>query len=173
MRKFGFVLSLMLGVSTVFAAIYKWTDNQGSIHFSDTPHAGADILVPAASPNSSIPSSNPVVTRKLSLDNFSYGSITVISPENHATIRNNQEVLIVRAAIKPRLFPSDKVQVLIDGEPKGKPQSNLQFSLNGVYRGIHTIAVQIVNSQGQMVMQSQPITIYVFRPQARIRKTVN
>jgi hypothetical protein len=44
MNKCVLTVVLMSIVCVSYAQIYKWTDSQGVIHFSDTPHDGAQKL---------------------------------------------------------------------------------------------------------------------------------
>lgn len=38
------------------------------------------------------------------------------------------------------------------------------FEINGMYRGSHTLAAEVVDAEGNVIDSSEPITIYVFRP---------
>lgn len=162
------VLSLMMVMCASYADIYKWIDRQGNVHFSDTPHPGAKRLdIPEAQgfsspvPKSSLPestSSHPETS------GHTYTKIAITQPENEATIRNNQGFIAVTTQVEPDLFPGDKLQLIFDGSPLGEPQTNVLFQLNGIYRGSHTIAIQIVDESGNVIESSDPITVFVFRP---------
>lgn len=172
MKVFVFLL-LMIIICASNAQIYKWVDSQGGVHFSDTPHTGAQIITLPDENNSSSPSSTPPKTSPEPNElqdqspvklKHSYTKIGIVQPGSGATIRNNQGFVTVTAQTEPDLFPGDKLQLLYDNAVLGEPQKNPVFEINGMYRGSHTLAVQIMDEDGNVIDSSDPITIYVFRP---------
>ncbi|EHL32339.1 DUF4124 domain-containing protein [Legionella drancourtii] len=169
MNKLCIALSLMMVICISYADIYKWVDSQGNVHFSDTPHPGAEKLnIPDAQTYSPpVPqSTEPEKLTPANPDAYkpTYTKVAITQPDNEATIRNNQGSIAVTAEIEPDLFPGDKVQLIFDGSPLGEPQTNLLFQLSGIYRGSHTIAVQVIDADGGAVETSEPITVFMFRP---------
>lgn len=167
MNKRAVVLTFIFFCGISYADIYKWVDSQGNVHFSDTPHRGAEKLnIPDAqtysAPVPQAPASDKA-GQKQDGNAHVYTKLVIAQPENEATIRNNQGSITVTAEVDPDLFPGDKVQLIFDGSTLGEPQSNLLFQLSGVYRGSHTIAVQIVDAEGNVLETSDPVTVYVFR----------
>lgn len=118
MNKLFVSLSLMMIICAASAQIYKWTDSQGNVHFSDTPHPGAQVINipepqsfspqqrPAAAPRSMTP--EPEKTR------HAYTRIAIVQPENGATIRNNQGFVVVTVQVDPELHRGDMLQLLYD-----------------------------------------------------------
>lgn len=166
-------LLLMMIICASNAQIYKWIDNQGGVHFSDTPQKGAQIItLPDEQNSSSLPSVTPQTATKsnklhdhtLVKLKHSYTKMEIVRPESGATIRNNQGFVTVTAQTEPDLFPGDKLQLLYDNAALGAPQKNPVFEINGMYRGSHTLAVQVMDEAGNAIDSSDPITIYVFRP---------
>lgn len=168
-----FVTLLLILVSVSYADIYKWSDDSGAIHFSDTPHLGAEKMNIPSPPCDSSSGSRPIApVIKRSNSNVRahfYTEIAIVQPENKATIRNNQGFIAVTVKVEPNLYPGDKLSLIFDGSPLGMLQTNLHFRLKGIYRGSHTLAIQIVDSHGIVVKTSNPITIYVFRPRIGMR----
>ncbi len=169
MNKLCIALSLMMVICISYADIYKWVDSQGNVHFSDTPHPGAEKLnIPDAQTYSPpVPqSTEPEQLTPTNSDTHkpTYTKIAITQPDNEATIRNNQGAIAVTAEVDPDLLPGDKVQLIFDGSPLGEPQTNLLFQLSGIYRGSHTIAVQVIDADGVAVETSEPITVFMFRP---------
>lgn len=174
MRQTLFV-SLMMIICAAHAQIYKWTDSQGVVHFSDMPHQGAEQVndVPAQSYSPPTPSVLPALENQASEHQANvYTHVGITQPVNQATIRNNQGYVVVTAKVEPELFAGDKVQIVFDGTPRGTPQTDLVFQLNGIYRGSHTIAVQIVDPKGEKVLKSPSITFFMQRPRVgMVKKT--
>ncbi len=170
---FAVFLSFITCVS--YAQVYKWTDSQGVVHFSDTPHSGAETInniqiqsysTPDASQSSTIPAIQNQMPRKNKL----YTNVAITQPADQATIRNNQGYVVVTAQVEPRLFPGNKAQIVFDGTAQGSPQESLMFQLNGIYRGSHTISVQIVDSNGEVLKTSPRVVIYMQRPRVGMVK---
>lgn len=169
MNKLLWVVSLMMIFGISNAEIYTWTDSQGAVHFSDTPHPGAKKMNIPDAQGYSTPQpksqTNPQIEKKENKSQQqTYTKLTIVQPENQATIRNNQGYIVVATEIIPDLVPGDKLQLLFDGTPIGEPQTALLFQLNGIYRGSHTIAVQVIDENGNALMTSEPITIFMHRP---------
>lgn len=176
MNKLVLVASLMIMFSASFAEVYKWTDSQGNVHFSDTPHEGAEQLKipesqsysPPASPKSDSKvqnddSESQGISDSESQDDF-YTKVEITQPSSEATIRNNQGHVVVAAQVEPVLLKEDSVQIIYDGTPIGKPQHSLIFQLNGIVRGAHTIAIQILSPRKTVKKTSSPVTFYMHRP---------
>ena len=164
----------MMILCVSYGQVYKWTDSQGVIHFSDKPHEGSEtVKLPEAQTYSAPVIKNDPDTEE-NKKNLSgnadhvYTQVAVTQPLNESTIRNNDGYVMVVAQLDPKLFSGDTVQVIFDGSPMGEPQPTPVFQLNGVYRGTHTIAVQVLDSGGNVVATSDPITVHVYRPQVNM-----
>jgi hypothetical protein len=144
------------------------------VHFSDIPHEGAqtiDIpLAPSPANAPSVPGQAPVpAPHESSADSLAkqehvYTKINIIQPQNSETIRSSQGFLAVAVQIDPALMPGDMMQLLFDGATLGEPQVNPLFQLSGIYRGSHTIAVQIIDANGTVLETSDSITVYMQNP---------
>lgn len=173
MLKTGIVIvSLLLSLS-VHAQIYKWTDSQGNVHFSDKPHKGAEKIelpeVQTFSPPA-IPESKALADEVQEDAGDFYKTVQIAQPESEATIRNNQGLVSVLVDLQPNLRVGDSLQLIYDGNPLGKPQTSAAFTLNNVYRGAHTVAVQVLDSNGKLITQSDQVTFYMHRPRVGMVK---
>ena len=168
MNKLILVILLMLITWVTYAQVYKWIDSQGVTHFSDRPHDGAEKLkLPDAQTYSPPTPNQDILTdleEKSEVKKRKYTKLAIAQPLDQATIRNNQGDVVVSVRLEPGLSPNDKVQLIYDGSPLGAPQPDLIFELHGLYRGSHTIKAQIVNANGDVILTSEPITIYMQRP---------
>lgn len=163
---------ILLFSTLTHAEIYKWVDSNGSVHFSDTPQRGAEkINIPEAQTFSSPPPALPSA-KTVAVDNRSeksrYRSIQIVEPENQLTIRNNQGAIAVSVQLEPDLYPGDQMQLLYDGNPLGPAQTSHLFQINNMFRGSHTISVQVINSEGKIQATSDSITVYVMRPRVNM-----
>ncbi len=163
------LIALQLVPLLSFAQIYQWTDTNGSVHFSDKPTAGAKEIILPKTPVYSSPDSKESPSRvRVKKQRASYSFLRIENPKNEETVRNNQGAATVAIAIKPGLQPGNAVQLIVDGAPLGEPQESLVFQVRELYRGSHTIAAQVVDSSGDVIISSDPITIFVHRPRVNM-----
>ncbi len=163
---FSFLL-LMVLASVALAKVYKWTDNQGNVHFSDKPHRGAvEIDLPPVQTYSppEIPQPTDETPDAADEDGDTYEEVVILQPENGATIRNNQGLIPVQAKTVPELREGDQLQLIFDGQKMGSPQKLPSFTLNNVFRGTHTIAIQVIDAEGKELKTSDTVTVHMHRP---------
>lgn len=158
------LLWLLLMPSLLYAAVYKWEDKQGSVHFSDRPRSGAE-QVEVSEPQSYAPAELP--TQPLPQQDVeeaaqrTYHLVAVTQPESEATIRNNYGALDVNINLEPALEPGDRVVLLLDGSPVGDPKQATSFHLEGIDPGTHDIAARVIDTNSQVVGESAPVTFYM------------
>lgn len=165
MKKYIPIVAIFLLVSPLRAEIYKWTDNNGNVHFSDKFHAGAKTVTihPTQTYSPQQDQETNIQTTEETKGDAStpYTKIIIIQPQDQATLRNNQKIVTVGAAIEPELKKDDALQLLFDGEPSGPPHTSLKFTLSNVNRGSHIIFLQIIDKSGAIIGSSQPIKFYM------------
>ncbi|MCL1080122.1 DUF4124 domain-containing protein [Parashewanella spongiae] len=158
------ILGLLLLTAIADAAIYKWTDKNGKVHYSDTPIDGAEVVTPAENTlnkiNRSKVSPTPSITPKVNQTSY---QVHIVSPQDQAALRVNNGDFDVNARVSPKLSDSQTLQLTVDGTRYGEPQRHGYFSLTNVDRGEHVIVVQLLSAEGKVLVQSQPTTVYVHR----------
>jgi hypothetical protein len=172
MLKDGLVVLGVLLATSLWAQttqVFKWTDGSGNVHFTDKPHPGAEeIPLPSAQPSSSAqpPNPTPIKQEAQGADEqvTAYQNISIVQPSEQETIRNSQGYISVILDIQPKLMPGDKVQMIYDGAPVGEPLATTVIALQDVHRGSHTLAAQILDGDGNLLMKSATITIYMMPP---------
>jgi hypothetical protein len=168
------LLPLCLTTTVLWAEIYKWTDANGVVHFSDKPHPGAaQITLPPVQSFSTPPV--PVEAAPTFQENQEAAvasnenyTITTKEPEDLATIRNTQGYIPVSFVVEPELKNGDQIQLLLDGKPMGEPQASTVFALRNIDRGTHTIEAQILNNAGEVVSTSEEITVFMQQPRVNM-----
>lgn len=169
MKRYTVAVFMLLAMHCLQAQIYKWTDSDGIVHFSDIPHVGATtIKLPEVKKNNSsvnpLLDKEPVASSVTTNSTANYRDIAITAPKNDATIRNNQGYVPVIVSIEPELKPGDLIQILFDGEPLGKPKASMISAINDIKRGTHTIAASVVDKDGGVIKTSEAVTIYMHRP---------
>jgi hypothetical protein len=161
----AFIATLAAGA--VLAQAYKWTDEDGVVHFSDRPQEGAErIDLPEAAPRPRPPPRTASSAADASDTDpfeeagpFSYESLTIGAPLAEETLWNIEGVLNVTLNLQPALQSGHRIRVFFDGEPRYV--NRLSFQIDQVYRGVHNIQAEIVDEAGTMVIRSMPNRFYV------------
>jgi len=158
------LLMLMVVVATPASAeIYKRTNPDGSVEFTDVPRSDEEKPVPL-SPMSTF-KTTPVprkATPSTQADAKKYAAISVTSPASEATIRDNTGTIKVSVSLSPALRSGHKLVLLVDGVQKGESASG-SFTLNNLDRGSHILIAQVLDKAGKVLISSAPVTFYLFR----------
>ena len=165
MRTIAFLTCTMWMVLCNAQQVYRWIAPDGSMYFSDQPHAGAEIVtLPAWTPPRPQqqppppppePDSKPVFTL--------YDTLTIIKPTPGENIRDNQGNVGLALTLQPTLNTAEghRIQVLLDGQAQEESADSLQHSLTGVERGKHTVVARVINERGRTLIQSRPVSFYL------------
>ncbi|MGH8495489.1 MAG: DUF4124 domain-containing protein [Gammaproteobacteria bacterium] len=147
------------------ATLYKWVDENGTIHFSDQPHPGAEAIEVEGAQTFDAP---PVPAPRAAVENeaagseAAYESLVIVSPRQGQTLWNTGGTVSVAISIVPRLRPGHEVQVFYDGNAvEREPQASLTFNLPEVFRGTHTLRATVVDNAGTVLGESETVTFYV------------
>jgi hypothetical protein len=162
-----FMVLLILLSASVQADVYKSVNEDGEIIFSDQPTPNAERIklpelptykalpVPgfSSSPNTAAPVASP------------YNSVKIITPENDATIRDNQGIVRVEVALEPPLMikQGHKIQFYLNGEPHGTPIGTTSISFSNLDRGSYTLSTSVVDASGTVLMTSEPVVFHLHR----------
>lgn len=175
-----FVMLSLLLVAPLIAAqgIYRTTDEDGNVVFTDAPSDGAaaervglnptNTAPPPPTPTPKEPSSNGSDKQTGDAAVARY-QVVISKPANETTIPMGPGNFSVTAGIVPSLRRYDSLQLFMDGEPWGEPQASKIWDLTNVFRGAHDITVGVIDSAGETVAMSKPIRVYVQRPSVNFR----
>ncbi len=166
MRTF-IALIAALAAGAALAQAYKWVDENGVVHYSDTPREGAEqIQLPSDGRRPQRPAYTPPPQPSQAAaetaeppEVFKYDSIEVVAPAPEETLWNIEGVLNVALRVSPALRPEDQVRVYFDGEQQLVSGTN--FQIQEVWRGVHNIQAEIVDSTGRLMARSLPNRFYV------------
>jgi len=149
--------------------MWKWTDANGVVHYSDIPAPGATevgITVaqgqPGAAPAAPSPgtSSSPAPADQAVV----YRSLNIVQPQNEASYFEADAVVDVQIDSDPALADGDSIYLYLDGKRIGNSGDSLSYSLPSVERGAHTLTAAIFDSQGNQKIRSQAVTFYMKQP---------
>jgi len=160
------VLLGLLASATALAQAYTWVDDEGVTHYSDRPQEGAQqVNLSEYSRNTGAqlyrqrPRAEATDDAEEDTGPFKYESLAVASPGPEETLWNIEGVLNVSLALSPGLQSGHRVRVYFDGQPREVSGSSIQ--IEGVYRGVHNIQVEVIDEMGKLMIRSQTNRFYV------------
>lgn len=168
MRLTVFIVTLLL-VQSAFGQVYRWVDEDGVVHYTDRPVEGAEVVdLPEARGTkfrrpTPLPSAEAAGTAQQDADQgFSYDSFRVTQPSDEETLWNIGATLDVSLSLTPGLREGHEIEVWFDGSVvENRDPRSLSFTVPEVYRGTHNLWARVLDSNGQVLVQSNEITFYV------------
>ncbi|MEZ9291323.1 DUF4124 domain-containing protein [Vibrio lentus] len=187
MKNILFLIGLTVAFSCSAQTVYTWVDEDGVLHFSDTPtDQGAKSLrlpdVQASAPAPKFEASTPVDAAGTSTSTSTSTTktpaqakakntereapaqltLTMLTPIHDQTIRNNRGLIPIQIELNRKLGIGEQLQLMLDGRRYGAPQTQPTWELKGIDRGTHTIAIQAHRS-GKLIASTSPVTVYLHR----------
>ena len=154
--------------TTLAQPVYKVTDADGNVTFTDTPPLSSDGTIEEHSvhaPNTAKPTETTRAPAKpVEVEEPIRYDTRIVTPADSATIPMGPGNFAVQAALNPRLASDETLQLLLDGEPVGAPQRIANWQLTNVYRGEHQLQVVRLDERGVQLDASPSSTVYVMRP---------
>ena len=164
-RLLSSILLICFSVVGFATDVYITRDKNGNPVFSDQPSTGADkIVIPdiqTVAPSKTQPSLNADPRAKIKVIP-KYTSISIISPKDDESVRENSGKLTVQLALAPEIRGNDQVELLIDGKPVARGQ-DLSITIDNVDRGTHSLQAQVSTGDGDVILRSDPITVHLLR----------
>jgi len=154
--KYLLSLALLLASLSIQAEIYRWTDEEGNVHFSDEEHPDAE-LIPTPTPNTvpmpKFEPKKPVVEEK---KESPYKSFSISSPANDVTIKDNTGKLSVSLSIEPELNieNGDYIRLSVDNRVVMAKTTSLNAQVPNIVRGSHSLKAELINKSGQTILSS-------------------
>lgn len=141
---------------------WKWTDEEGVVHYSDVPVDGAEQVHLSEynkKTGARISESTELTRRPEQQEEFTYQTLAIASPAAEQTLWNIEGRLPVTIAINPNLMPGHRIRLTFDGE--AQDISGTRVTLNEVYRGTHSLQAEVLDQTGRVITQSDPVRFYV------------
>jgi len=159
MNKFILTLvCLFLSVSVAAETVYKTTNPDGSVEFTDKNSKDSEevkIRKPSTFSAPRLPAFQS--TKKPKSINY---EVVIIEPVNEATIIGNNKIK-VSVSVSPALPTSYKFRYQLGQQTLDSDSDSV--SLDNVIRGKHTIRVSVINSKNEVVSTGASITFYMKR----------
>jgi len=174
MSRLLFVALLVVSLGTVAQqTIYRTTDAQGNVVFTDTPPEGntqaerielrpTNTVRPVEVPSTAAPADTGEA------EEVSY-SVTITDPANETSFPMGPGNFSVSASVTPAISEVENLQLFIDGTPRDEPQPESTWDLTNVFRGRHELTVGVIDASGKTVALSDPVTVFVHRPSTNFK----
>lgn len=169
MNRFITLLVIILVSSTLTsqasAGVYKRVNPDGSIEFTDVPGEIGEKPIevePSSSYSPPAQTSSPLPAPEVKKAEFRYESVSITSPANDSTIRDNEGKISVTVGSKPGLQTDHQYLLKMDGKPVGESSRN-SFQLSNIDRGSHSLTVQIIDKDKKMLIESGTVTVHLHR----------
>jgi hypothetical protein len=164
----GLVASLLAQAPTLgrAAVVYKWTDADGVVHFSDQPVPGAEKVYTSSAPSGITvgptggPAAKPPAPTEPS--GFPYSVLAITAPVAEQTFVD--EPVPVHLEMEPALQGSHQIVWLLNGKPLDEPPTATGFSLNQLPRGAYVLSAKITDPRTQESQSAASVNFYVQQP---------
>ncbi|GLP97594.1 DUF4124 domain-containing protein [Paraferrimonas sedimenticola] len=148
------------------AAVYRWVDENGKVHYSDEPEKGVKAeqieVKEASSISVSLPKVADVKEQQPQAEPIDY-KLSIRSPNNEETIRNNNGNFEVHVDIAPKLSPSHRLALYLNGKAYSVPQRNGMFRLVNIDRGEHNLSAKLIDKNGKVLASSAETKVFLHR----------
>ncbi|MGM0914629.1 MAG: DUF4124 domain-containing protein [Pseudomonadota bacterium] len=169
------VLVMTFGVAAEAQNIYRTTDAQGNVVFTDNPDRGGEQVELA--PVTVVPSSGEVRTGQAAprLDSapaaaapgqpfMPYDSFRIVSPTHEQAFPVGAAGNIaVDLGIEPGLREDHRVRLLVDGQVSQSAMHTSAFMVPNMNPGEHVLQAELLDAGGEVRHRTSPVTIYVLR----------
>ena len=152
------------------AVVYKWTDSDGVVHFSDQPVPGAEKIYTGSSNTAeSVPTGqkagSPADTEK-STGVLDYAEFSIASPSPEQTFFGDNPIS-ASLALSPGLRAGQIVTWHLNGAEVGDQGSiALAITLPHLDRGTYTIGATVTDPATGQSRSTNEVTFYVQQPSA-------
>jgi hypothetical protein len=166
------VLASLAAFAGQAAVVYKWTDSDGVIHYSDQPVPGAEKIFTAGSPSpggsvSSARPANPGVPaapKKNVAPGLDYSQFSITSPVPDQTFFGD-DVISVHLALVPGLKPDQTITWHLNGKQlDDQGPTATQFTLPHLDRGTYAIAATITDQTTGASLSTDSVSFFVRQP---------
>jgi hypothetical protein len=167
MRQLASFLLIAFVLPATAAEVWRWKDANGVVHYADQPVAGAERMILGAATG---PASGPVAAQRAVMGQgpqasaatpVSYSSCIVVAPASDEVF-NMVNTVSATLQTTPSVQAGHRVQVMYDGRIHAEwPERALSYTLLNVYRGSHTLSVQVLDADGKVVCAGPATTFHV------------
>ncbi|MCR9260029.1 MAG: DUF4124 domain-containing protein [Pseudomonadaceae bacterium] len=163
---------------SAYSAIYKTTDADGNVVFTDVPPKDDAKSFELTEGNTYRPETPvPAIPAPVDVDETQeteesaeeapragYDKIAITAPADDEALRENTGNISVSVSMDPALDTSSghRIQVLVDGQVAGEAPS-ATVSLQNIDRGTHSLVAQVVDANNNVLASSSAVVVHLQR----------
>jgi hypothetical protein len=158
--------SCLLAASAAGAAvIYKWTDADGVVHYSDQAVPGAEKMTISGAVNGSASTRSPAPEAPAARpqSGLAFTVITIDSPAPQQVFFGDNAVS-VHLHLEPALQGNQTVTWHLNGKQLDQPADAVGFTLPIMPRGTYVIAATVVDADSGQSQSTDSVTFFVRQP---------
>jgi hypothetical protein len=164
------VLASLAAFAGQAAVVYKWTDADGVVHYSDQSVPGAQKIYTATSTTATstpagataAPDAHIAGTPKAASE-LGYTQFSITSPTPDQTYFGD-EVVGVHLTLEPDLKPDQVITWHLNGKQLEQGPASTQFGLPRLDRGTYILAATITDQNSGESRTSDSVTFFVRQP---------
>jgi len=155
----------------VAGEVFRWVDENGQVHYSDRPGAGAEVVelpqaqtfnIPVASVSRRIKDQQSSSGADEATNGFRYTNLGIVRPAEDEVFWNVAGEVNVSIQLQPELQSDHRVRLFLDGQlVDGLASSGLNFKLTEVVRGTHALRAEVQTSRGISLIESPSVVFTV------------
>jgi hypothetical protein len=166
------VLACLATFAGQAAVVYKWTDSDGVIHYSDQPVPGAEKIFTASSPSpaGSTPSAGTAKPagsapkKKNVAPGLEYDQFAISSPLPDQTFFGD-DVISAHLALEPALKPNQTITWHLNGKQlESTDPTATQLTLPHLDRGTYAIAATVTDQATGESASTDSVSFFVRQP---------
>jgi hypothetical protein len=165
---FGLFAACLAPLSGVAIVVYKWTDADGVVHFSDQPVPGAEKIVTSSGTSRGIlgtpPPSAPAADKAKPPTSLAATQLSITSPTSQQTFTGGESVP-VSLSVNPALKANLTVTWTLNGaQVQGQAPDATQFTLTDLARGTYTLEATVTDPATGETKTADAVSFTVMRP---------
>jgi len=166
---------LLLIAVPLQAEVFKTVTPDGEVIYSDVKTSGSKQMnVPEPQTYTPVPVAvQQAVSEQQAdeADNAIYQSLVIDSPVNEETVRDNQGNIELLISSTPALVRTDghRIVYYLDGKQHGRRTVDTRKVFTNVDRGEHILTVAIVDTNDAVIIESQPVKVFLHRASVQQR----
>lgn len=170
--KHWWLITLLLFTLPAAAAdkVYKKVNPDGSVEFSDQPSEGSEELPLQKAPATRFEKSPGIDIRSSTSRQDDAGGyeVTILSPTNNQSIRDNAGNVTLESEITPSLRRNHQRHWILDGKSLDEREDTIQLS--NLDRGSHTLRLEVIDQNGEVQAASASVIFFMIRRSAILQK---
>lgn len=162
MRLIALLLGIAMAVPAAAADVYKSTNAEGNVVFSDQPSPGAETIRIQETQTVPADRAGTFEYTPPAPEAFAYGKVAIEQPSNDEALRPEDKSVVVSVSLEPELRGGDSLVLMLDGREFAAGRSK-SFALAELDRGTHTVEAVVRENGGRVVARSAPVSFHVLR----------